>query len=147
MSPGHTPHAHRISARAMQGAGAIVACIGIAHLLLPTWGYDPAQIASMSPRAHAHFLDLGTYAIASFLLAFGALSIAYSRAPARLEARLFCRVMTVVWIARLALELRYPVDLSLFSVANPHPPLVAVLIGIVGLYTAAAIGTASTRAR
>lgn len=123
-------------------AGSIVLCIGLAHLAMPTWGYDPAVAEAFTAQSRAHFYDLGTYAIGSFLIALGTLSLAFSRRPSP-EAATYCVAMTVLWSTRFGLELLFPVDLSLFFVARPHPVL-AVVIGLLAvLYGVAAVGLRS----
>ncbi len=121
---------------ALRAGGALVTGIGLAHLAMPVWGYDPAVVEALAPATRAHFLDLATYAIATFLLAFGGLSFALSRRPSP-EAGVFCAVMSVVWSVRLGLELRFPVEVSLFSVPAPHLPLLAVIGLVAALYVAA----------
>lgn len=65
--------------------------------------------------------------------------IADRNAPSR-PMTVFLGLMVVTWWARLMLELIYPVELSLFFVADPHPMLIPVLLVIAAGYTVGFIG-------
>ncbi|MBX2801746.1 MAG: hypothetical protein KTR31_28970 [Myxococcales bacterium] len=123
---------------ALRLAGCVVLSIGAAHLVMPTWGYDSEVVGALAPEVKAHFHDLGTYAIGVFLIAFGALSLAFSRRPSA-EGALFCAVMVAVWSIRLLLELLFPVELALFRVPAPHAPLLGVVGTLCVLYALAAV--------
>lgn len=128
--------------------GLLVLVIGIAHVFLPTWGYSPQVTLGMSSAAKEHFYFLGTYAICSFLLAFGVLAIVHSKHVESNAAQAFACVMALVWTTRVMLELSYPVEVRLFVFDNPHPVLVFVLATIAMSFTLAAVSlSVSTRAR
>lgn len=108
-------------------AGGAVLAIGLSHFVMPSWGYAADDIAAVPDLQRDHFVYLGTYAIGSFLVSFGALSlIADARRGDRFET-VFFGLMTAVWAGRLGLEAIYPVDLPLFFLARPHAVLSAAI--------------------
>lgn len=122
------------------GAGALVTgLIGIGHLFMPSIGYDGTVAASMERAARDHFYYLGTYAIAGFLLSFAVLSLRFSRVDQGDATVTVCAVLAAFWSVRLGLELRYPVDLPIFFLRNPHPVLVVVIGGLAIAYAASTI--------
>ena len=63
--------------------GLLVLAIGVGHVFMPTLGYSEAVTRGMSAAARDHFFSLGTYAICSFLLAFGLLACSIRSSPGR----------------------------------------------------------------
>ncbi|MAS03631.1 MAG: hypothetical protein CL534_02895 [Ahrensia sp.] len=122
-SNGLTNTATRIS-------GLLVLAIGLVHFILPTLGYAPDALAAIPEAQRAHFVYLGTYSIAFFLISFAVMTLMADRTAPNRAITLFLGLMVIVWGARFVLELVYPVDLSLFFVANPHPMLMATLLVI-----------------
>lgn len=114
------------------GAG-IVTMIGLAHLVMPFSGYDPSLTADWTISARDHFYFLGTYAIAGFLLSFGVLAFSHASRLTRESQRLWA-VMVSFWAFRLVLEWRYPVDVPIFGVPQPHLPLMLVVMVLVVLF-------------
>jgi len=123
LSNGLTNAATRIS-------GLLVLMIGLVHFALPTLGYAPDALAAIPEAQRAHFVYLGTYSIAFFLISFAVMTLMADRTAPNHAITAFLGVMVVVWGARFVLELLYPVDLSLFFVANPHPMLMVTLLVI-----------------
>lgn len=115
-------------------AGAIVLSIGLAHLALPTLGYRQTELGDLRPEVHHHFVDLGAYAIAAFLISFGLFSLLLTFRRPSVESVVFTGLMTVVWAYRSILELIFPTELGLFFVDSPHILLVAALGLLAGLY-------------
>lgn len=114
--------------------------IGLAHFLMPTFGYDPAVPAEMSARYTAHFFYLGTYAIGGFLVASGVISLYTSELADTSTAALFAGLMTLVWGWRTALEVIYPVDLRLFVLDRPTVVLLPTLAALTIVYAATSVG-------
>lgn len=106
--------------------GSVPFIIGVAHLFLPTWGFDPKVIGEFPPEVRAHFVDLSLYAIASFLLAFAALSFYFAMATITRATFVFNIIMFFVWGIRTILEILFPVELALFGVANPSVQILVV---------------------
>jgi len=132
---------HLVERWALRLAGALVLAIGVGHAFLPTLGYPTSATDGMSRAAEDHFYFLGTYAIGTFLLAFAALSFIHSTRP----SLAFSTAMAAVWIARLALEFAYPVDVQIFLLRHPHPPIAAMLAIIATAYTTASIAGLARR--
>ncbi|MCI5077175.1 hypothetical protein [Oricola sp.] len=108
-------------------AGMMVLAIGLAHFALPTLGYATADLAVIPDAQREHFVFLGTYSIAFFLISFAVMTLFARLETPRREMTVFLGLMVVVWTARLVLELIYPVELPLFFVPKPHPMLIVTL--------------------
>jgi len=119
--------------------GVLTLAIGLAHLLFPGVGYNHAIPDSMPPPVRAHFYYLATYAIAAFLLSLGSISVLFSRLKHLPSAALVACVLAALWTARFGLELLYPVEVPLFSVARPGTVLLPVIGALAGLYLTAAV--------
>ena len=126
----------------LRAGGLVVIMIGLAHFLMPTFGYEPAVPAAMDMRASAHFFYLGTYAIGGFLIAFGAISLYTSKLADTRTAALFAGLMALMWGWRTVLEILYPVDLRLFILERPTVVLLPVLLALTFVYAASAVGLA-----
>lgn len=115
-------------------AGLMALAIGIAHFFMPSLGYAPDDLAAIPAPQRAHFVFLGTYAIAFFLLAFAVMTLLANRETPSPLMTVFLGLMVVVWPARLILELIYPVELFLFFTDDPHPLLLTALALICAAY-------------
>lgn len=122
--------------------GIATMAIGIAHIFMPSLGYDSDVASSMSAEIRNHFYFLATYAICSFLLTLGFLSIYFSKLTYPDASFVVCAVLSVLWIARLMLELKYPVEVRLFVVDRPSTVLLPVIAAIAILYSVATVGYA-----
>jgi hypothetical protein len=119
--------------------GGLITClIGLAHVFLPSIGYDSTIPHSMPPAVSAHFYYLGTYAICAFLLSFGFLSLYFSRNAQAPHTLVVCSIFALFWASRTALEILYPVNLSLFFLTTPHVVLLPVIAFLALTYTVAA---------
>ena len=127
------------AATATRLAGALITPIGLAHFAMPTLGYRAADLAAIPAAQRAHFVDLGTYAIGSFLLAFAALAFVAAREITAPMARAFVAIMALVWAGRFALELVFPTRLGLFILDAPSPVLASFIALIAGLFALAAL--------
>lgn len=128
-------------------SGCIISLIGLVHIIFPTYGYsdDVQDFFKQSPPIADHFYYLATYAICSFLLFIGLVTIyigaSLEFAKNNSKFITYYTVLSIaLWAGRLALEIKYPVKLSLFGIHDPTKNLVIVLslivIGfIVGLFT------------
>lgn len=114
--------------------GSITLLIGIGHIFMPTMGYEETIPQAMQPVIRDHFYYLATYAICSFLLAFGLLSICFSRIKFSLHTIAFSWIMALVWIARVVLEFVYPVEVRIFMLGHPHEVLRGVIVVLTLLY-------------
>lgn len=119
-------------------SGSLIPLIGIGHIFFPVYGYDGTVQAffRQSPPIADHFYYLATWAICNFLLFMGITTIYIGwSAKLRIQSpgfiRFFCLLSAVLWLLRLLLELRYPVQLSLFGIAAPTNNLIIVLSIIV----------------
>jgi hypothetical protein len=129
----------RFRSLALTVGGSITCIIGVAHIFMPTLGYDQSVPQAMAPAVRAHFYYLGTYAICGFLLSLGLLSLYFARFAETRHALVVCTVLAFFWTARTILEILYPVDLRLFVLASPHLALLVVITFLALTYTAATV--------
>jgi len=126
-------------------AGVMVTAIGCMHFFMPQWGYENKIARQMPSEIAAHFYFLGTYAIGSFLLTLGGISIYVSRLNytdlSMKTAFAFC----CLWLFRFILELVYPVKLKLFFLDTPTTVLLPVIGTITVLYFIGGIGSMRSR--
>lgn len=131
--------AQRVIRVAMLVGGALTALIGLGHVFMPTSGYGTGVAATMDPIVRDHFYYLGTYVICAFLLSFAALSIYFSGFESPRASVIVCSVLAAFWIARVVLEVRYPVALNIFFLGNPHQVLLPVIAFLAFIYSKAAV--------
>jgi hypothetical protein len=131
--------AERLMRLAMLVGGILTAVIGVGHIFMPTIGYSGSVAATMDPVVRDHFYYLGTYAICAFLLSFAALSIYFSRLDSSRAALAVCSVLAVFWIARVVLEVCYPVELGIYFLRHPHRVLLPVIVFLAFIYSKAAV--------
>lgn len=116
--------------------GAISLAIGIMHFFMPTLGYDPADLRAIPEAQREHFAYLGTYAIGSFLVALGLITMVLAPRLRASDAAFLFSLMTIVWGLRAAMELVWPVDLRLFVLDYPTTVLLPIQVLIFVLYAA-----------
>lgn len=126
---------------AMKIPANLILLIGIAHLFLPTHGYNAETVVGWSEQTKDHFLYLATYMIAAFLLTLSLLTFLYARKTPSRPVAWFATISTILWVVRLFLEFFFPVNVPLFFVAQPHYILMAV-IGLIAASYALASGIA-----
>ncbi len=125
----------------MKLSATILLFIGIAHILLPTHGYSSETVAGWTDQTKDHFLFLATYMIAAFLLTLSLLTFIYARKTPSRPIAWFATISTILWIVRLFLEFRFPVNVKLFFIEQPHYILMAA-IGVTAASYALASGLA-----
>jgi hypothetical protein len=138
--------AHRLEGRRLQRllvvTGIVEVMVGLLHFVMPTFYRRSPGLADLSP-AEADFVALVTFAVGILLIAFGALTLGFSRHPTRhLDVLLpYLVVKSVLWAGRLALEIVYPVRLDMFGI-DPFTVVVApgvaveLLLFVVATYQA-----------
>ncbi len=114
--------------------------IGLAHFLMPTIGYAPSDLAAIPAPQKEHFVFLGTYAIAFFLVSFAVMTLMADQRAPTWQMTVFLGLMTVVWCARFVLEILYPVTLPLFFAPEPHAMLLAAILIIWAAYVVGFVG-------
>ena len=116
-------------------SGLCICVIGLAHLLFPNHGYGREVRAFFCQNAEIadHFYYLATYALCSFLLFIGALTLIVGSLGDQYTGivRAYCLLSVLLWSTRLALELVYPVEVKLFGMDNLSMKLIVTLIVII----------------
>lgn len=103
---------------------------------MPSFGYTAEALAAVPELQRDHFVYLGTYAIGTFLVAFGILTLLSDPRHQSTMETAFWGLMIIVWGTRLVLELIFPVNLPLFFLNEPHLPLLAAFVLILLGYIA-----------
>lgn len=131
---------NKLSKSTLLLGGVITITIGIAHVFMPTFGYDSQIPNAMEANISDHFYYLATYAICGFLLALGLISVYFSKLKSVKDSFVVSVLLTILWISRSVLEYFYPVEVSLFFLKSPHNVLFATILFISFLYL---VGTLS----
>jgi len=100
-------------------AGCFVTLIGLVHIFMPTLGYEESIPKSMPKELADHFYYLGTYAICTFLLTLGFISIYASGLKYPDVSFTLSVAFSLLWISRAIFERIYPVRLKLFFLDTP----------------------------
>jgi len=119
-------------------SGCIILLIGLAHIIFPIYGYGK-DVQDFFKQSHAisdHFYYLATYAICSFLLFIGLVTIYIGASVKFIKhnskfIKYYTVLSIVLWTSRLVLEIKYPVNLTLFGIHDPSKNLMIVLSLIV----------------
>jgi hypothetical protein len=110
-------------------AGIIEIAVGLLHFLMPPFAYQAKGFSLLQPD-EISFVTLAIFSVGILLVAFGSLTILFSRKVESMIEVLyyFLVIKTILWIGRVALELLYPVNLSMFYV---EPFTLVVLPGLI----------------
>jgi len=97
-------------------AGFIEVLVGLLHFFMPLF-FDKSEGFLHLSSVEMDYLLLVTYAVGILLVAFGATTILLSSKQKELGRILYFYIMiqTILWTARVLLEILYPVGLEMFS--------------------------------
>jgi len=109
--------------------GSIEILVGLLHFFMPLF-FTKSESFLLLPNIEMNYLLLVTYAVGILLIAFGATTILLSKKTKELGKILYFYmiIQALLWIARVILELVYPVELEMFGI---KPFTVIVLPGLV----------------
>lgn len=113
-------------------AGIIEIAVGLAHFAMPHFANQSDGFAQLR-TGESDFFTLVTFAVGILLIGFGCMTLVFAKDPVSAinVLLLYVIIKSVLWTARVLLELTYPVTLKLFGVqpftALASPGLVAVL--------------------
>ncbi|MCU7921030.1 MAG: hypothetical protein KZQ95_22125 [Candidatus Thiodiazotropha sp. (ex Epidulcina cf. delphinae)] len=98
-------------------AGIIEVAVGLLHFAMPSFAYQAKGFSLLQPD-EISFVTLVIFAVGILLVAFGSLTIIFSRKVESIIEVLYYYVVikTILWVGRVVLELLYPVNLSMFYV-------------------------------
>ncbi|MCU7934547.1 MAG: hypothetical protein KZQ99_06660 [Candidatus Thiodiazotropha sp. (ex Dulcina madagascariensis)] len=110
-------------------AGIIEIAVGLLHFAMPSFAYQAKGFSLLEPN-EINFVTLVVFAVGILLVAFGAITILFSRKLESMVEVLYYYVVikTILWAGRVILELIYPVNLSMFYV---EPFTLVVLPGLI----------------
>ena len=110
-------------------AGTIEVLVGLLHFLMPYFLYQSSGFEQLS-HTESDYLLLVTYAVGILLIAFGATTILLSSKIEEIKEILFYYVIIqiILWVARVSLEVIYPLGLNMFYV---EPFTLIVLPGLI----------------
>ena len=120
-------------------AGTVEIAVGLLHFAMPFYYRRSPALADL-PANDSDFVLLVTFAVGILLVAFGATTLWFARRPhAHLDILVpYLVIKTLLWVARLVLEIVFPVRLSMFGI-DPF-----TLIVTPGVAVEAAIFAAAT---
>jgi hypothetical protein len=110
-------------------AGIVEILVGLLHFGMPYFLYQSSGFEQLS-QIESDFLLLVTYAVGILLIAFGATTILLSSKIDEIQEIIFYYVIIqiILWIARVSLEIIYPIGLDMFYI---EPFTLIVLPGLV----------------
>ena len=110
-------------------AGIIEIAVGLLHFSMPYFAYQTKGFSLLQPN-EINFVTLVIFAVGILLVAFGSITILFSRKLESMIEMLYYYVVikTILWIGRVVLELLYPINLSMFYV---EPFTLVVLPGLI----------------
>ncbi len=113
----------------LMSAALIEISVGLLHFLMPYYLYDVASFHLLTENEKS-FVTLLTLAIGILLVAFGSVTVLFSKNITQLLDVLFIYLLIKValWLARVSLELLYPIELKLFYI---EPFTLVVLPGVI----------------
>lgn len=109
--------------------GSIEILVGLLHFFMPLF-FTKSESFLPLPNIEMNYLLLVTYAVGILLIAFGATTILLSKKTKELGKILYFYmiIQSVLWTARVILELMYPVELEMFGI---KPFTIIVLPGLI----------------
>jgi len=98
-------------------AGIVEILVGLLHFGMPYFLYQSSGIASLS-NIELDYLFLVTYAVGILLIAFGSTTLLLSSKIEEIKEILYyyLLIQIVLWVARVSLEIIYPLGLDMFYI-------------------------------
>jgi len=98
-------------------AGIIEVLVGLLHFGMPSWLYQSTGFKLLN-QIESDYLLLVTYAVGILLIVFGILTMILSFKIKELKELIYYYLIikTLLWTARIILEIIYPIQLSMFYV-------------------------------
>jgi hypothetical protein len=120
-------------------AGIIEVVAGLAHFAIPSFAYQARGLALLTPD-ESGLVSAAILSVGILLIAFGALTIRLASKSSPAEILMFYATLnSILWVARVVVELIYPVRISLFLVARPTVLLLPAFVLESALFLAAAV--------
>ncbi len=110
-------------------AGTIEILVGLLHFLMPYFLYQSTGFKELN-HIESDFVLLVTYSVGILLIAFGATTILLSSKIKEMKEIVYYYLIIkiILWIARVSLEIIYPVGLNMFYI---EPFTLIVLPGLI----------------
>ena len=110
-------------------AGTIEILVGLLHFAMPYFIYQSNGFRHLT-NIESDFVLLVTYAVGILLIAFGATTLLFTKKQKELGLLLYYYliIQSILWTARVILELIYPIKLDMFGV---QPFTYIVLPGLI----------------
>ena len=98
-------------------AGVIEILVGLLHFVMPYFAYQSHGFQMLNTN-EINFVTLVIYAVGILLVAFGSVSILLAQYTQSMQKIIlyYLIIKSVLWMARVVLELIYPVNLNMFFV-------------------------------
>jgi hypothetical protein len=110
-------------------AGIVEIVVGLSHFGMPHFAYQSKEFGLLN-QDEINFVTLIVFAVGILLTAFGAVTVLISSKMEALKEILFsyALIKSILWLARIILELVYPVKIGLFWIAMPTNVIMPLLI-------------------
>ncbi len=133
----------RNSAKTLLIVAAVVEIVvGLAHFGMPAFALKSPGIAA-SAEIESDFLTLLLLCVGILLIAFGACTLLLLRESVAIQILFYYTVIkSVLWLARVIIEVVYPVEVPLFHLEQPTLYILPMLVLEWLLFVAAAFLTA-----
>ena len=129
-------------------AGIIEIFAGLGHFAMPYFVYQSRGFSFLTQN-EMNFATLGIFAIGILLIAFGAITISFAlNVDASHELQcIYAAVKSILWMARIILEIIYPIKISLFFIEKPTIVIMPLLIAVFLLFVFAVVLMALNNSR
>lgn len=110
-------------------AGIIEILAGLAHFPMPHFVYQSKGFSLLNQN-EIHLVTLCVFAVGILLIAFGAITISFVlKVDASNELHfIYASIKSLLWLARIILEIIYPIKISLFFIEKPTTVIMPLLI-------------------
>jgi hypothetical protein len=121
-------------------AGVAEIAVGISHFAMPYFAYQSIGYSSLN-YDEINFVTLCIFAVGILLIAFGILTVFFSLKKESAKGMLFyyCIIKSLLWLARIILEIIYPVKINLFYIEKPTMIILPLLFLVWLLFTLPAV--------
>ena len=116
-------------------AGIVEIVVGLLHFVMPLFANHSPGLRSLS-GSESNFATLSIFSVGLLLVAFGSLTILVSFKSQELKGLLlsFLTIKSLLWCARVGLEIMFPVTIPLFYIQRPTTVVMPLLILVALLF-------------
>jgi hypothetical protein len=113
--------------RILLTAGVVEVVVGVSHFAMPYFAYH-AKGFTLLNQHEINFVTLCVFAVGILLIAFGAVTICFSFNTHNEMLLPYTIIQSILWLARIIIEILYPVKIGLFWIRQPTNVVISLLI-------------------